>query len=53
MIYEGKFFDQTVNNKERTYDNIQIVEIAWGDDYTTDCLLDHYKIIIIIIDLSK
>ena len=41
----------------RTYDNIRMIVIGQGDDYTTGCLLDynyfkeHYEMI--AIDLSK
>ena len=57
MIDGKSVFDQPVNNKEITYDNIRKVTIDRGDDYTTGCLLDyhyfkdHYQII--IVDLSK
>ena len=51
------FFDQTVKNDLRTYDNIRKISSGQGDDYTTTCLLDYpyfeeyYKLI--AIDLSK
>ena len=57
MIDGQKFFDQSVKNDLRTYDNVQKITISQGDDYTTDCLLDYpyfkenYKSI--ATDLSK
>ena len=35
MIDEQIFFDQTVKNNLRTYDNIQKIATGQGDDYTT------------------
>ena len=35
MIDEQNFFDQTVKNNLRTYDNIQKIVTGQGDDYTT------------------
>ena len=35
MIDEKNFFDQTVKNNLRTYDNIQKIVTGQGDDYTT------------------
>ena len=57
MIDEQIFFNQPVRNNLRTYDSIQKIVTDQGNDYTTDCLLDHnyfksyYKTI--VIDLSK
>ena len=57
MIDGKTFFDQSVNNDIRTYDNIRKLSTIRGDDYTTGCLLDYnyfkenYKMI--AIDLSK
>ena len=57
MIDWRNVFDQPLNNKERTDDNIQKIANWRGDDYMTGCLLDyhsfkdHYKVM--IIDLSK
>ena len=51
------FFDQPVNNMNKTYENIRKIPTGKGDDYTTGCLLDYpyfkdnYKMI--AIDLSK
>ena len=35
MIDGKKNFDQTVNNDERTFDNIRKITNGQGDDYTT------------------
>ena len=58
VIIDRKFFfDQTVKNDLKTYDNIRKISSGQGDDYTTACLLDYpyfeeyYKLI--AIDLSK
>ena len=56
MINGKNFFDQTINNMFKTYENIRRIAIGQGDDYTTGCLLDYtyfkkYKMI--AIDLSK
>ena len=51
------FFDQPINNMNKTYENIKTIATGRGDDYTTGCLLDYcylkgnYKMI--AIDLSK
>ena len=41
MIDEQSFFDQPVNHKLMTYDNIPKIATGQGDDYITGCLL-HY-----------
>ena len=57
MIDGKSFFDQTIKNNKVTYENIRKISIGYGDDYTTECLLDYtyfkkyYKMI--VIDLSK
>ena len=58
MIQRKKiFFNQPVNNKTITYNNIWKIANGRGDDYMIDCLQDyhygkdHYKTI--TIDLSK
>ena len=57
MIDERNFFDETVKNNLRTYDNIRKIATGQGDDSATGCLLDYaylkeyYKLI--AIDLSK
>ena len=51
------FFDQSINDDIRTYENIRKIATSQGDDYTNGCLLDYsyfkenYKII--AKDLSK
>ena len=40
MVNERIFFDQTIKNDLRTYDNIQKIATGQGDDYTTGYLLD-------------
>ena len=57
MIDGKNFFDQTISNNLKTYENIRNVATGQGEDYTTGCLLDysyfkgHYKMI--AINLSK
>ena len=57
MIDGKNFFDQSVKNNLRTYENIRKIATGQGDDYTTGCLLDYnyfneyYKMI--AIDVSK
>ena len=42
VVIDGRnFFDQTVKNDLRTYDNIRKIATGQGDDYTTVCLLDY------------
>ena len=41
MINGRNFFDQSVKNHLRTYDNIRTIAISQGNDYTTGCLLDY------------
>ena len=56
-INHENLFDQPINNKKITYDNIRKIATGYGDDYTTGCLLDYpyfietYKMI--AVDLSK
>ena len=57
MIDGRNFFDQTIKNNLRTYDNIRKIATGQGDDYATGCLL-HYPYFknyskMIAIDLSK
>ena len=51
------FFDHPVKNNSKTYDNIQMIALGEGDDYTTRCLLDYNYFNkyckVIAIDLSK
>ena len=57
MIDDKHFFDQTINSKLKTYENIRKIATGQGDDYTTGCLLhysyfkENYKMI--AIDLSE
>ena len=57
MIDGRNFFDQTIKNGIKTYENIQKITTGERDDCTTGCLLDynyfkrHYKML--AIDLSK
>ena len=57
MIDVVNFFDQPVNSKFKTYENIRKNAAGKRDNYTTGCLLDYsyfeedYKMI--AIDLSK
>ena len=57
MIDGKNFFDQPVNSKTKTYENIRKIAMGQGDDYITGCFLDYpyfkenYKLI--ALDLSK
>ena len=57
MVDGKNFFDQSINNDFKTYENIRKIATGKGDDYTTGCLLNYpyfkenFKII--AIDLSK
>ena len=57
MIDGKNFFDQSINNNFKTYDNIRNIFAGKEDDYTTGFLLDYiyfkkfYKMI--TVDLSK
>ena len=57
MIDSRRFFDQPINNIDKTCENIRKIATGKGEDYTTGWLLDypyfkdHYKMI--AIDLSK
>ena len=57
MIDCKKFFDQPINSKLKTYENIRRIATGQGDDSATGCLLDYsyfkenYKMI--AIDLSE
>ena len=37
MIDGQNFFDQSVQNDQRTYDNIPTITIIQGNDYTAGC----------------
>ena len=57
LIDERNFYDESVNDLVKQYDEIKKTAAAQGDDYTTECLLDyqyfkdHYNLI--AVDLSK
>ena len=57
MIDGRNVFDQPINSKFKTYENIRKIATGQGGDYPTGCFLDHsyskknYKMI--AIDLSK
>ena len=58
VLIDGRnFFDQSINDQIKKYDEIRNIETGKGDDYTTGCLLDykyfkdHYQLI--AVDLSK
>ena len=58
VLIDGRnFYDQTINDMIKQYDEIRKIATGQGDDYTTGCLLDyqhfkdHYNLI--AIDLSK
>ena len=42
MINGKNFFDQPINSKTKTYENIRKIATGQGDDYTSGCLL-HYS----------
>ena len=54
---EENFYDQTISDSIKQYDEIRKISTGQGDDYTTDCLLDfayfekNYRLI--AADLSK
>ena len=45
MIDGENLFDHPVKSDLRTYENIEKVSTGQGDDYTTGCLLEYYKMI--------
>ena len=57
MVDGKNFFDQSINNDFKTYENIRKIATGKGDDYTTVCLLNYLyfkeNFKIIAIDLSK
>ena len=57
MIDGKNVFDQPEKHKLMSYDNIQKIATAQGDDYTTGCLVDYnyFKNVfkMIAIDLSE
>ena len=58
ILIDGRnFYDQSINDQIKKYDEIRKIATGKGDDYTTGCLLDyqyfkdHYELI--AVDLSK
>ena len=57
LIDDRNFYDQSINDQIKRYDEIRKIATGKGDDYTTGCLLDyqyfkdHYQLI--AVDLSK
>ena len=58
VLIDGRnFYDQSINDIIKQYDEVRKVSIGYGDDYTSGCLLDYayfkenYKLI--AVDLSK
>ena len=58
VLIDGRnFYDQSINDQIKKYDEIRKIATGKGDDYTTGCLLDyqyfkdHYQLI--VVDLSK
>ena len=41
MIDGKNFFDQPINNKFKTYENVREIATGQGYDYTNGCLLDY------------
>ena len=41
FVYEINFFDQSLKNDWKTYNNIRKIGTGQGYDYTTGCLLDY------------
>ena len=42
MIDGQNFFDQTIQNNLRRYDNIWKIATGQADDYATGCLIDYH-----------
>ena len=58
VLTDGRnFYDQSINDHIKKYDEVRKISTGKGDDYTTGCLLDyqyfkdHYQLI--AVDLSK
>ena len=57
LIDRRNFYDQSINDLIKQYDEVRKVSTGYGDDYTTGCLLDYayfkdnYRLI--AVDLSK
>ena len=41
LINGGNFYDQSINDIIKQYNEVRKVSIGYGDDYTTGCLLDY------------
>ena len=42
VLIDGRnFYDQSINDLIKQYDEIRKVSTGYGDDYTTGCLLDY------------
>ena len=58
-IDDRNFFDQSINNDIKTYENIRKIAFGQGDDYTTGCLLDYpyfkenYKMVAIYLNKQR
>ena len=49
MIINGKnFYDQVIDSDIKRYEEISKLKTGQGEDYATECLLDHEYIKIII-----
>ena len=57
LIVARNFYDRSVNDQIKIYDEIRKTVTGYGDDYTTGCLLDYqyfkYHHNLIAVDLSK
>ena len=59
LIDEINFCDQPINDLLKQYDEIRKVSTGYGDDYTTECLLDYayfkdnYKLIAVHLRKQK
>ena len=47
------FYDQSINDSIKQYDEIRKISTGQGDDYTTGCLLHLFITLLIAADLSK
>ena len=57
LINGRNFYDQSINDLIKQYDEIKKIARGQGDDYTTGCLLDYQHLKnyhkLIAVDLSK
>ena len=42
LIDDRNFYDQSVNDQIKTYEEIRKTATGQGDDYTTECLLEDH-----------